>query len=51
MASYEHAHAHVRAHGEASRTGRPVSLTIDGLIDATSIVMPDSRGGKYRFVP
>jgi len=46
MASYEHAHALVRAHGEAGRTGRPVSLTMDGLICATSIVMPDSARRK-----
>jgi hypothetical protein len=46
MASYEHAHALVRAHGEAGRTGRPVSLTMDGLIYATSIVMLDSARRK-----
>ena len=42
MASYEHAHALVRAHGEAGRTGRPGPLTMDGLIYVTSIVMLDS---------
>jgi hypothetical protein len=41
MASHEHAYALVRAHGEPGRTGRPVSLTMDGLIYATSIVMLD----------
>jgi hypothetical protein len=41
MASYEHANALGRAHGEAGQTGRPVSLTMDGLIYATSIVMLD----------
>ena len=46
MASYEHAHALVRAHGEAGRTGRPVSLTMNGLIYATSIVMPGSARRK-----
>jgi len=46
MASYEHAHALVRAHGEAGRTGRPISLTTDGLIYATSIVMLDSARRK-----
>jgi len=46
MASYEHAHALVRAHGEAGQTGQPVSLTMDGLIYATSIVMPDSARRK-----
>jgi hypothetical protein len=41
MASCEHAHAHAlaRAYGEAGRTGRPVPLTMDGLIYVTSIVM------------
>ena len=38
MVSYEHVYALVRAHGEAGRTGRPVSLTMDGLIYATSVV-------------
>ena len=46
MASYEHAHALVRAHGEAGRTGRPVPLTMDGLIYVTSIVMLDSARRK-----
>jgi Protein of unknown function (DUF2637) len=46
MASYEHAHALVRAYGEAGRTGRLVSLTMDGLIYATSIVMLDSARRK-----
>ena len=46
MASYEHVHALVRAHREAARTGRPVPLPMDGLIYATSIVMPDSARRK-----
>ena len=46
MAPHEHACALVRAHGQASRTQRPVSLTIDGLIHATSIVMPGSARRK-----
>jgi hypothetical protein len=46
IASY--AHALVRAHGEAGRTRRPVPLTTDGLIHATSIVMP---GPARRKVP
>jgi hypothetical protein len=46
MASYEHAHALVRPHGEAGRTERPASLTMDGLIYATSIVMLDSARRK-----
>jgi len=48
MASYEHAYALVQAHGEAGRTERPVPLTMDGLIYATSIVMLDSA---RRIVP
>jgi hypothetical protein len=46
MASYQHAYALVRAHGEAGRTGRPVPLTMDGLIYVTSIV--SSRGAAAR---
>ena len=46
MASYD-----VRAHGEVGRTGRPVPLTMDGLIYVTSIVMLDSARRKDRFVP
>jgi hypothetical protein len=46
MASYEHAYALVRVHGEAGRTGRPVPLTMDGLTYATSIVMLDSARRK-----
>ena len=46
MASHGHAYALVRAHGEAGRTGRPVSLTMDGLLYATSIVMPGSARRK-----
>jgi hypothetical protein len=32
VASYAHAYALVRAHGEAGWTGRLVPLTVDGLI-------------------
>jgi hypothetical protein len=46
MASNEHAYALVRAHGQAGRTRRPVSLTMNGLIYATSIVMLDSARRK-----
>jgi Protein of unknown function (DUF2637) len=42
VASYEHAYALVRAHGEAGWTGRLVPLTVDGLIYASSMVMLDS---------
>ncbi|HEY2641989.1 MAG TPA: DUF2637 domain-containing protein [Streptosporangiaceae bacterium] len=46
MASYEHAYALVRAHGEAGWTGRLVPLTVDGLIYASSMVMLDSARRK-----
>ena len=39
VASYEHAYALVRAHGEAGLTGRLVPLTVAGLIYASSMVM------------
>jgi Protein of unknown function (DUF2637) len=39
VASYEHAYALVRAHGEAGWTGRLVPLTVDGLVYASSMVM------------
>jgi hypothetical protein len=42
VASYEHAYASLRAHGEAGWTGRLVPLTVDGLIYASSMVMLDS---------
>ena len=42
VASYEHAYALVRAHGEAGWTGHLVPLTLDGLIYASSMVMLDS---------
>jgi hypothetical protein len=42
VASYEHAYALVRAHGEVGWTGRLVPLTVDGLIYASSMVMLDS---------
>jgi hypothetical protein len=46
VASCEHAYALVRAHGETGWIGRLVPLTVDGLIDASSMVMPGSaRGG------
>ena len=41
VASYEHAYALVRAHGESEWTGRLVPLTVDGLISASSMVMLD----------
>jgi hypothetical protein len=42
VASYEHAYALVRAHGEVGWTGRLVPLTVDGLVYASSMVMLDS---------
>ncbi len=46
VASYEHASALVRPHGEAGWTGRLVPLTVDGLIYASSMVMLDSAWRK-----
>jgi Protein of unknown function (DUF2637) len=46
VASYEHAYALVRAHGEAGWTGRLVPLTVDGLIYASSMVILDSARRK-----
>ena len=42
VASYEHAYALVRAHGETGWIGRLVPLTVDGLIYASSMVMLDA---------
>jgi hypothetical protein len=42
VASYEHASALVREHGESGWTGRLIPLTVDGLIYASSMVMLDS---------
>ncbi|HEX8005424.1 MAG TPA: DUF2637 domain-containing protein [Trebonia sp.] len=36
VASYEHAYALVRAHGEMGWTGRLIPLTVDGLIYAVA---------------
>src|SRR6516165_7993243 len=47
-ASYEHAYALVRAHGEAGWTGRLVPLTVDGLMYASSMVMLDSARRQTR---
>ena len=46
VASYEHAYALVRAHGESGWTARMVPLTVDGLIYASSMVMLDSARRK-----
>jgi len=42
VVSYEHASALVRAHGESGWTGRLISLTVDGHIYASSMVMQNS---------
>ena len=42
VASCEHAYALVRAHGETGWIGRLVPPTVDGLIYASSMVLPDS---------
>ena len=42
VASYEHAYALVRAHGEAGWTARLVPFTVDGLICASSMVLLDA---------
>ena len=39
VASYEHAYALVRAHGETGWTARLIPLTVDGLVYASSMVM------------
>ena len=39
VASYEHAYALVRFHGEAGWTERLVPLTVDGLIYASSMMV------------
>jgi hypothetical protein len=51
VASYEHAYALVRAHGEAGWTGRPVLVTVDRLIYASSMVMLDSARRKVPVPP
>jgi hypothetical protein len=48
VVSYEHASALVRAHGESGWTGRLILLTVDGLIDASSMVMLDSARRRVR---
>ena len=50
-ASYEHAYALVRAHGEAGLRGRLVPPTVDGLIYASSMVMLDSARRKVAVPP
>jgi hypothetical protein len=48
VASYEHAYELVRVHGEAGWTARPVPLTVDGLIYASSTVMLDAARRKVQ---
>ena len=49
VASYEHAYALVRAHGETGWIGRLVPLTVDGLIYASSMVLPGSARREAVF--
>ena len=46
VASYEHAYALVRAHGEGGWTASLVPFTVDGLIYARSMVMLDAARRK-----
>ena len=46
VASYEHAYALVRAHGEAGWAARLIPLTVDGLIYASSTVLLDTARRK-----
>ena len=46
IASYEHAYALMRAHGESGWTAHMIPLTVDGLIYASSMVIPDSARSK-----
>jgi hypothetical protein len=46
IASYEHAYAPVRAYGEAGWTARLVPFTVEGLIYASSMVVPDPARRK-----
>jgi hypothetical protein len=48
VASYEHAYALVRAHGETGWIGRLVPLTVDGLIYASSMVLLDAARRQAR---
>jgi hypothetical protein len=55
VASYEHAYALVRAHGETGWLGRLVPLTVDGLIYASSMVLQGehlpARSCAYEYRP
>ena len=48
VTSYEHAYELVRVHGETGWRARPVPLTVDGLIYASSMVMLDSARRKVQ---
>src|SRR6516165_11060015 len=50
-ASYEHAYALVRAHGETGWIGRLVPLTVDGLVYASSMVLLDSARREVPVPP
>jgi hypothetical protein len=51
VASYEHAYDLVRPHCETGWTAHMVPLTVDGLIYASSMVMPDSARRKTPIPP
>jgi Protein of unknown function (DUF2637) len=51
VASYEHAYALIRAHGEVGWSGRLVPLTVDGLIYASSMVMLNSARRRVAVPP
>ena len=51
VASYEHAYALVRAHGETGWIGRLVPLTVDGLVYASSMVLLDSARREVPVPP
>jgi Protein of unknown function (DUF2637) len=53
VVSYEHASALVRVHGESGWPGRLISLTVDGLVCASSMAMLDAarRGIRLRCSP
>jgi hypothetical protein len=51
VASYEHAYDLVWARGESGWTASMVSLTVDGLIYASSMVMLDSARRKAPVPP
>ena len=49
--SYQHAYELVRSHGESGTTSRPLPFTVDGLIWAASMVVPDASRRGQRLPP